>query len=444
MRRRIARKLSGRPFFKSVVLLSGGTAAAQVITILSTPIVTRLYQPEHFGILTVFVSILGIVIPLATLRYAVAIPIAEDEGLADDVLRLCFVIIFTLAIFFAMGLLLFGPTICRHYPDSNVSTYFWLLPFCLFGAGLYQALSSWSLRDKQFKLLARTRMTQGVSSATTKIALGALGVRPLGLLLGYFTTQVTGSGSILMALVRQKPGFFRKYSWRGMWRAAKRFVRFPLLQSWSQLLLALGVQLPALLIAAFYNVKAAGFYGLAFNMVNMPMNILGQSIAQVYFAEIAKYGKARPDKILSLSVSLLKKLFVLGAIPAAVIMAVGPHMFGLVFGEEWREAGGYAQLLSVLVLLRFVSVPVAHCLNVLERQGLQIIINSIRVLLVVAVFTFCRFQGFNVHTTVLIYSISISVMYLALAGTIFQLLRALVREMPSSPSTSPQTHDGKL
>jgi len=427
-RQRIAGLLGNRPFFKSVALLAGGTAAAQAITILSTPVVTRLYLPEHFGVLTVFAAILGIAMPLSTLRYAVTIPIAEDEDLADSVLRLCFLITFVISLLFALVLVLFGLMISERYPNNDVSPYFWLLPLCLFGTGLYQALSNWSLRGKQFNLIARTSLSQGISSATTKIGLGWLGIRPLGLLLGYFMAQAAGSGSILLALIRQRPGFFRESSWRGTWHAAKRFARFPLLQGWSQFLLGLGIQLPALFIASLYGAEAAGFYGLAFSMVNMPMNIIGRSVAQVYFAEIAQYGKSRPDKILSLSVSVVRKLLLVGAVPVAVIAVSGPLLFGFIFGQEWREAGIYARFLSVFVLSAFVTAPMAHCLNVLEKQILQILVNVFRVIVLVVVFLSCQAMKIDSQQAVLLFSLAASTVRVLIVVLLFRILALEARK----------------
>lgn len=419
---RVGSLFRDRPFFKSVALLAGGTAAAQAIGILSTPLVTRLYPPEHFGVLAVFVSILGITTPLATLRYAVTIPIAEDEELADNVLRLCFLVTLVLSLLFALGLGFFGSTISQRYPDNDASRYFWLLPVCLFTTGLYQALSGWGLRTKQFKLIARTSLSQGVSSASTKIGLGVFGVRPLGLLLGYFMSQAAGLGCILRALIRQKPRFFREGSWRGMGYAARRFARFPLLQGWSQFLLGLGIQLPVLLVAALYGAKAAGFFGLAFNMVNMPMNILGQSVGQVYFAEIAQYGKSRPDKILALSLSVAKKLLLIAAGPLAVIAILGPLLFGLVFGQEWGEAGIYARLLSIYILSGFVTAPIAQCLNVLEMQVLQILVNVLRVAVLLAAFMACKAMMLNSHQAVLVFSLSASAFRVSIMVLLFRVL----------------------
>jgi len=283
-------------------------------------------------------------------------------------------------------------------------------------------LSSWAVRRKYFKLIARTKLSQGVSSSGIKIGLGWVGIRPLGLLLGLLATHVAGSGSLFLKLIKEKPSFLRSISWEGIGFAAKRFSRFPLLQTWSRLLLSLGVQLPDIFIAVLYGAKAVGLFGLAHSMVNMPMNLLGTSVAQVYYAEIAKYGKSRPDKIRKLSISLIKKLFFVGIIPMGAMIIAGPWMFGFVFGNEWYESGVYARLLALLILSRFISTPIMHCLDVLEKQFTQLLINIVRVLLILLIFIICQTYGFSAEDTIFYYSIYLFLFYILVTLVIFGLL----------------------
>lgn len=416
-------RFSKSPFFKNVVLLAGGTAAAQAISLLTAPITTRLYTPADFGVLTVFAAVLGIIGQLSTLRYSVTIPLAEDEDLAYNILKLCFLITLSLSFLFGAGVLLFGDYFATRFSAAPAAPYLWLLPVCLLGAGLYEALSSWAVRRKYFKVIAQTRLSQGLSSSGIKIGLGWLGIKPLGLLLGLLASQVAGTGSILLKLLKEKPRFFSSISWIEIGYAAKKFSRFPLLQSWSRLLLSLGVQLPVIFMAAFYGAEVVGLFGLANGIVNMPMNLLGRSVAQVYYAEIAKYGKSRPDKILKLSLSIVKKMFLVGFIPICAIVIAGPLIFSLVFGSQWYDSGVYARWLSIPILMKFISSPIAHCFDVLEMQGIQIIINVIRVLLILIIFITCRFINLSPLDTVAVYSILYAIFPIFLIAIIFFILK---------------------
>lgn len=422
-------RINKNPFLKNVLWIAGGTAAAQAITILSTPIITRLYTPADFGIFTVFAAFIGIVGQLSTMRYSVTIPLADSEDLAENILKLCFLITFLFSLLLWFITLLFGDYFTAKTSIPQAKPYLWLLPLCVLGAGLYEALSSWAQRQKYFKVIARTSLSQGISSAGIKIVLGWIGIKPFGLLLGLFASQVAGSGSLLIKLVKEKPYFFHKYSWQGIKVAAKRYSSFPLYQSWSRLLLALGAQLPVILMASFFGVKAAGLFGLAHSMINMPMNLIGASVARVYYAEIAQYGKERPDKILRLSWSIIKKLFLIGIIPMGIIIIAAPWLFSLVFGDAWHDAGIYARLLAIIILTRFVSSPIAHCFDVLEMQGTQLFLNIVRVLLIIIIFAACKSLEVSPFGTINTYSISISLYYAFMMAVIFISIKKLNTSM---------------
>ncbi len=416
-------KLKSNIFFQNIAVVAGGNAASKLIGIVSAPIITRLYTPEDYGIYSVFISIVGIAASVATLRYAVTIPIAKDEKLADDILKLCFLITISLSLLWTLGIFLFGNYFLDRFDAGQIKPYLWLLPIVFLGVGIYEALSSWAVRERKFRLITRTKITQGVTSAGVKIGFGALGITPLGLFVGHITQEAAGIGSLFAKLKQLKPAFFKSFSWPDIKYAAKRYKKFPLVQSWSQFLLALGVQLPVCLMGAFFGAKVAGVYGLANSMINLPMNLIGQSVSQVYYAEISKYGKQNPEKIYGLSVSIIKKLFWIGLIPVGILLAFGPWLFKLVFGPEWSEAGKFAQFLSILVLTRFILSPIANIFNIYEKQSLQLTLNIIRLLLVFAAFYTSSLFKLSALNSVVIYSFVMTIYYGILSIIVLRVVK---------------------
>src|SRR5690606_34121366 len=96
-----AAKLSASAFARNVATVGGGVAAAQAISVAFTPLLTRLYDPEAFGILAAYTAILSIMAPMATLGYANGIVIPETEDGARATIRvsiLCGLIVAPLAL----------------------------------------------------------------------------------------------------------------------------------------------------------------------------------------------------------------------------------------------------------------------------------------------------------------------------------------------------------
>lgn len=418
-------KLKNNLFYQNIAVVTGGNAAAKIIGILTAPIITRLYSPEDYGIFSILISITGIAGSLATLRYAVTVPLARDTRVADNLLKLCFLITFSLSLIFVILILVFGGYITERFSVEKITPFLWVLPVVLLGQGFYEALSNWALREKRFRLITKTKLTQGISSSFVKIGLGAISVRPLGLLIGHIAQEFAGIGSFLVQLRKTKPGFFKSFSILEIKYAAKRYKDFPLIQSWSQLLLSLGAHLPVLFIGAYYGAAVVGIYGLAQNMINMPMNLLGQSVAQVYYGEISKFGKENPNKIYGLSISLIKRLFWIALAPMALIVIFGPWIFKVVFGPEWLEAGVFARALTLIILTRFISSPVASVFNVLEKQGIQLFLNIVRVILVITVFALSLIAGVSAINTITFYSILMSLYYVFMMIIILKELKKI-------------------
>jgi O-antigen/teichoic acid export membrane protein len=429
MIRTLISRFNKSSFYSSVAWVAGGTAVAQAVTILTTPVITRIYTPSDYGVLAVFTAILGVMQPISTLTYATAIPLAEDDRLAHNVLKLCLTIAVVFSLALAGMMLAFGHAFVSVFAVPQAAPYLWLLSLCLLGSGCYDALSSWAVRKKHFRLVSATQLSQGVSSAGVKIALGWLGFRPLGLLLGLLASSAAGCGSILRKLLREEPQVASQFSYSEIRDAAVRFRSFPLFRSWSKLLLGLNVRLPVFFIAAMFDSTVAGLFGLANSMVNLPMVLVGGAVARVYYAEIASFGKSRPNKILTLTLSVIRRMSVPGIIAVSIIMLAGPWMFSAFFGPEWREAGVYARWLSLVIVLRFLSSPVMHCFDVLEMQGVQLFINIARTVLILVVFLVGKLLNLTAVNAIGLYAVGLALFHGAMIMAVLALLRRQVKLM---------------
>lgn len=74
---------------RSVSMLMGGTASAQLLMVLAAPFLTRLYKPEDFGVLAVYTGLLALLAVIASLRYQLAIPLPACDQEAANIVVLC-------------------------------------------------------------------------------------------------------------------------------------------------------------------------------------------------------------------------------------------------------------------------------------------------------------------------------------------------------------------
>ncbi len=85
----IFRKNDG--YARDVATMAVGTIASQGMTLLAMPILSRLYFPEDFGALAVFMAVSGIAATALTLRYetAILLPKKEEEAGALFKISIC-------------------------------------------------------------------------------------------------------------------------------------------------------------------------------------------------------------------------------------------------------------------------------------------------------------------------------------------------------------------
>ena len=67
-----------------------GTTIAQAIPIAISPILTRMYSPESFGVLAIFISVATVISVIANLRYQLAIvqPKKDEDAAAIVILSM--------------------------------------------------------------------------------------------------------------------------------------------------------------------------------------------------------------------------------------------------------------------------------------------------------------------------------------------------------------------
>ncbi|MCS5582709.1 MAG: oligosaccharide flippase family protein, partial [Pseudomonadales bacterium] len=127
-------------FVRSVSILAGGTAAGQLIVIAASPILTRLYSPEDFGMLAVYGGVLGILGVIASLRYQLAIPLPDTDREALHIVALSLLIVGLMTGIVWLAVVLAGQEFVALLNTPELAEYLWLLPVGLFLVGVFQVL----------------------------------------------------------------------------------------------------------------------------------------------------------------------------------------------------------------------------------------------------------------------------------------------------------------
>jgi O-antigen/teichoic acid export membrane protein len=359
-------------FARGALTLVAGTGLAQLISTGSAPILTRLYAPSEYGEFAVAASILSVFGAVVCLTYDYAIPLPESDDRAASVLVLCLVTAAFVSLAAALLFVVAGPTLITLAGAATISPFVLLLAVGVLGSGVVTAFTGWAIRTKAYRQIATTRLAQSTTLVATQVVFGILRMGAPGLLIGLVVGSFARSTSLARFAWRGHSDAIRRVTKGGVWSAAKRYRRFPVLSAPSALINELGLQAPVLLLVAFYGVTAGGHLALALRMIGLPAAFMQSAMSQAYLSEAASRARTDPSKIRPLFWRTTRSLAMGASGPFLLAALAAPFIFGLAFGDAWAEAGLYVAILAPMYFLQFVTSPTGATLDILERQDLHL------------------------------------------------------------------------
>lgn len=411
--------IANKPFIKNVFLLATGTAAAQIITLLASPIITRIYGPEAFGILGVFNALIMILGPIAALTYPIAIVLPKKNEEAISIVKISLRLTLLLAILALIIICFFNEKLVSLFNLTEIKSFMFLLPIVLLFSGLAQVSEQWLIRTRQFKVNAKTTVLQAIIINLSKILIG-LG-KPLGAVLIIIQSCSNGLKTILYHNFSKRDLYSQvkqhgKDSLSKQKKIAKKYYDFPLYRSPQVLLNGVSMSLPILMLTSFYGPAAAGFFTLSRTVLSAPTQLIGKSVGDVFYPRITKAANDGED-VTALIIKASLSLFVIGIIPFGLIILFGPYIFTVIFGDEWTIAGEYAKWITIWVFLGFVNRPSVMTLPVLNAQVFHLIF-TVTMLISNASMLLVGYYYFDDDL--------ISVMLVGISGGVFSLLLILM------------------
>lgn len=406
----LSKALPKNQFARGVSVLIGGTAGAQLLSILAAPILTRLYSPDDFGVLAVFTALLAFFTVVSAGRYELAIPLPDNEQEAADLTVLGFSLVLCTTIISAFIFIIWPQKIATIINTPQLANYLWIIPLGVFFLGSYQVFNKWAVRQKQFTVIAKTRVYQSIG--TLAIQLGGHSLGPLALMGGHATGQGIGASGLAYSALKRPE--LKKISWRNIKKQAYRYRDFPIFSTWTALFNTASLQFAPIIFIAIFGATVTGLYALTLRMLTLPSSLIGNAVGSVFLSEAPK--AKRDGDLAELVTKLHSRLAMAGALPLVVLLLFGPNLFALVFGEEWRKAGVYSQWMAPWIYLQFQWSPLSMLTMVLELQ---------RQALVSQILTFIIRFGSIVVVWKLGLSADIGIFTFAVVSAVVYLLRML-------------------
>lgn len=367
-----AKRLTDSRVVRSVAIVAGGTAGAQAISLAFSPLLTRLYSPESFGILGTFLAIFAVMAPLAAFNFPMAIVLPSRDDDAICLAKLSIAVGLVNAFLIAGLLWGWGDFFLGLIGLQAIAPYMFALPIAMALSALLAVAMQWVIRKKHFAFKAKVSVIQSLLVNSIKVGVGV--VMPLPSVLILVTTLGSGMHALMLfkrrapqALDSNPEPVRPRVTLTTYWRLALQYKDFVVFRTPQATLNAASQGLPVIMLAATFGATTAGLYSLGRMVLEAPAKLLGHSVATVLYPRINEAAIAGENISLLVGKATLA-LLVIGSLLFGGLMLLGPELFAWLFGENWRQAGSFAQWLALWTLVSFVARP---CVAAIPVLGLE-------------------------------------------------------------------------
>lgn len=339
---------------RSASVLISGTIIAQLISILLQPILRRLFSPESFGIYSVYLSLVGLILILCSLRYddTIVLPKSDKESINLVGLSLIISFFFNLFIFFLVFIL--GKKIISflNLPANFPVSILYIIPAGAFLFSTYSSLNAWLIRRKKYYSISLNKMIRRSSEGAAQISFAILKSFN-GLIYSDIIGQAANVATVaiqarkcnlnlkLISITKLKY-VFRKYS---------EFPKYNLIPAFMS---SCSYLLPPIFINKYFTPETAGFFDLSKLLLSIPLAFIASSISSVLLQKMAEKFNRKESFLTE-----LKPIFyIVGLIAVFEVLAImlfGEELFKIVFGSQWITSGKISKIMVWSFAFNFIA-----------------------------------------------------------------------------------------
>ncbi len=358
-----------------------GTVAAQVVTVILSPVLTRLYSPSEIG---AFAGLLGVAMIIGAMSagsFDLAVIIPEKEEDADNIAVAGFGSAILTGFLVSIVFIVSGEKISELIGLGSTPPFLRnLIGILVVMIGSAQVLNRLAIRGKKYSLLAATQVTQQIGTNGVKVFMGLAKGGVAGLFTGTFLGYMIFNISLAWAERKRFSRIKNNFDAGAVKSMIVKYRKFPLVSSWSVLFNSASTQAPVILFAALFSPSMAGFYALSHRVLKLPITLIGRNVGNVFMERAARANNSSPDELKRITLEIYEKLLFISTAGMSFIVFYGDIIFPFVFGADWKIAGLYSQWISVWLMFVLVASPLSTLFSIKEKQGEGLIFNLIMLL----------------------------------------------------------------
>lgn len=348
-----------------LMIISSGIA--QIILIVTTPIITRLYSPAEFGEFTIFSNIAMILIPIINARYDLLIVNAKNDRIANILSQISFlislIIILILIPVFIVSALLF---------PSFILDFIFII-IMLFLVSLTNIFTNYLNKERKYKVLSLINVFRAASMALLQIIFGFLAFGSLGLIIGFSLSYIAGLTLGYRTFKKHFNIVKDKEEAKAIFLENKNQLVY---STPSMLLNSLSFSVVVFFIGILYTNTEVGIYGMAIRVLGVPVTIISLGLSKIFMQQANDY-YIENGNFRNLLLKFSSALIIVSTILYVPLYLFSEELVNILLGHSWVDAIIVIKIVIPLFVVRLIVSTVSLSVIVLQKQQLELILQAL-------------------------------------------------------------------
>jgi lipopolysaccharide exporter len=351
-------------YLKHTTTLLSGIGISQLLSILSLPLLTRLYTSEQIGSYFFVFAIAGIGSAIFSLQSHLTIVGAQSKVKAHKNLSYSLTInlITNLILFAFCGLVYISPLMTTFI--GRVGSLIFYFPLLSFLLSAQLSFDNYYNHQQQYKKLRAIKITRSVIMIGLQLLIPLVWMGNVHILIW---AQVTGLLVITISnWAELKPLIIlgNKSGWVEFIEQQKEILYY---STGLSIVNSISTNIPYIMITYFFGTSTTGYYGMAQRIVGMPLGLLGESIGVVFFQKGSQL-KTHHRKLKPLFIKTLSMLLKFGIGPAIISFLFAKPLLTYILGNEWEMTGTILQIITPWLFLVYINTAISYLISILQIQ----------------------------------------------------------------------------
>ena len=344
-----------------------GSFISQVIAIIGTLFLAKIYGEEAYGFFGVFMSIISIVSIVSTLQLDKCIITSKHKKVSINWFNFLLFLVPLISISVSILLFLISNYFFDKRLDSNIII---LATIGSLTFALNLINENYFTFNKQFSTISNARVFLTIGNVLLQFMLYTY-YSLYGLIIGFLISQLL----LLIYYLFKNRIVITTINFKKIKNGIKSNASIVKYLLPSNTINSLANHLMPILILTFFGAKEAGVYFFSIKILGTPLFLISSSISQVYFQKSSELLKENNNELLKLTKKIVTTnlLLMLGFL--FLVNTIGMYILEYFFNENWNNLRLYTLILSILIFARTSFNPISNLIIVLNKNLESLIFN---------------------------------------------------------------------